>query len=113
MASPFYSAELTLVAADGDLRITGPQPVAYSLMEYLQSKGLTTGVFEIIIKGTDSLSSIAAFDAEGQSGDEVMELMEAFLTEKKLKASIWTIRNPPHGFKIVFRLVDVSMFRLN
>lgn len=113
MVVPFFSSELSLVADDGDLRITGPQPICYSLMDYLQRQGLTTGVFEIINKGTDELRSIAAFEAQGKTGDEVKELIEALLTEKNLRASTMTIRNPPHGFEVVFHLVDVSVFRPN
>ena len=113
MAVPFYSAELTLVAYGGDLRITGPQKICYALIEFLQRKGLTTGVFEIINKGTEDLYSIAEFEAEGKTGDEVKELIENFLTEKGLRASTMTIPNPPHGFETIFRLVDVSAFRPN
>ena len=113
MAAAFYSAQLSLVADDGDLRITGPQAICYSLREYLEHKGLNTGVFEIILKGTDNLNSIATFEAQGRNGDEVKELIEAFLLKKRVRFSIWTIPNPPHGFESVFRLVDISMFRPN
>ena len=113
MDVPTFSSEITLVADDGELRITGPQPICYSLMEFLQRKGLTIGVFEITSKGREDIYSIAAFDAEGKSGKEVKELIESFLSEKKLRARTMTIPNAPHGFETVFHLVDVSVFRPN
>ncbi len=113
MAVPVFSAELTFVAHDGDLRITGPQQVCFSLKEYLQSHGLTTGAFEITIQGTANLHSTAEFEVSGKTGDEVKSLIEAFLTEESIRASITTIPNPPDGFEVVYHLVDISVFRPN
>ena len=111
MAVPTFSSEITLVADGDELRISGPQHVCFLLKEFLELKGLATGVLKIINHGTSSVYSTAEFEADGKSGNEVKELIEAFLSEKEIRFRIVTIPNPPHGFESVFRLLDISVFR--
>jgi hypothetical protein len=113
MDVPTSSSDLTLIADEGELRIIGPQQVCFPLEEYLESKGLATGVMKIINQGTNNLHSTVKFEVEGKTGDEVKELIEAFLSGRKIRARCTTVRNPPHGFETVFHLVDVSVFRPN
>lgn len=106
-----FSSDIVLIADDGELRITGPQQICFPLREYLQFKGLATGALEIIKQRTVALHSTAKFEAAGKTGDEVKELIESFLSARNLRFRTLTIPHPPHGFEIVFRLVDVSLFR--